>query len=287
MSEMSTAGLAQVETRVRLRPAEWVACTYFVYAAFLSLLYPVGTARLAWAFLMPLVACAAAWVETRDSRPWSRVLRKLFPTALIPAAYWQADWFRGTPMTGLTSQWLQWDHQLLEGGLTRVIEALGPVIPLVLETGYLLLYSAPPLVVVYLVATRRGDRVDRFLTTLLLGTLGVYALLPHYPVISPRLAWPGDLKPLWTFMRGLNLQVLEHLDIATSVFPSGHVGVAFSTALGLWRVLPEQRWLCWLLWAEAVIVLTATIYGRYHYAVDGLASIGVALVAWRLSVWLD
>ena len=289
MSETSTtSALSQVRTRVQLRPAEWVACTYFLYTAGMASLHAVGPWRLAWAFALPLVACAAAWIETRNSQPWSRVLRKLYPTALILAAYWQVDWFQGTPVTRTTGLWLSWDRQILQGwGLAGLIESCGPVLPFVLETCYMLLYSVPPLTVVYLVATRRGDRVDRFLGTLMLGTLAVYALLPHYPVISPRLAFPEDLKPVWTLVRGLNLAVLDRLDIATSVFPSGHVGVAFASAFGLWRVLPDRRWLCWLVLADACLVFTATIYGRYHYAVDGAASIVIALVAWRVSVWME
>jgi hypothetical protein len=35
--------------------------------------------------------------------------------------------------------------------------------------------------------------------------------------------------------------------------------------------------------AVAFIVYVSTVYGRYHYAVDGLASIVITAIAWRIA----
>jgi membrane-associated phospholipid phosphatase len=56
------------------------------------------------------------------------------------------------------------------------------------------------------------------------------------------------------------------------VFPSGHVAVGFSAAFAMWLAVPAHRGLGWTLLAGAVVVWITTIYGRYHYAADGLAS---------------
>jgi membrane-associated phospholipid phosphatase len=77
--------------------------------------------------------------------------------------------------------------------------------------------------------------------------------------------------------------VLDHLDISTGVFPSGHVAVAFSSAFALLSVLRQRRWIWCSAFIIATMVYVATIYGRYHYAVDGLASIVIAFVAWRVA----
>ena len=90
-----------------------------------------------------------------------------------------------------------------------------------------------------------------------------------------------------TIWRIVNLWLLDHCDISSSVFPSGHVAVAFSCAFGLLRAVPERRWVYLSAFAAAMIVFTATIYCRYHYAADGLASIAITTAGWRVTEALD
>ena len=61
------------------------------------------------------------------------------------------------------------------------------------------------------------------------------------------------------------------------MFPSGHVAVAFSSAFGMLRALPEVRWAGIGLTVYASLVFLATIYGRYHYAGDGVGEPGAEL----------
>ena len=53
------------------------------------------------------------------------------------------------------------------------------------------------------------------------------------------------------------------------------------------RALPRRRWVGRALFALAVSIALATVYGRYHYAVDAVAGLGVALVALGVSTALD
>lgn len=277
--------LEALSTHRDLRSAEWIAIVYFIYAAALSVGRGVGFSRVVASALVPLLIWVWAVFESANSRPWSRVCRGLLPTALILVAYWQIDWFAGPPLDHLQRTWVGWDLQFLSNwGLRSWIEVFGSVGPVLLDTSYLLLYTVPPVCVIFLMASGHGDRVNCFLTTLLIGTFAAYALLPHFPSIAPRAAFPGDLFPTFvTPVRRLNLFVLDHLDISTSVFPSGHVAVAFSSAFGMLRALPELRWPFCTLGLYSVLVFVATVYGRYHYAADGFASIALSIFAWRLS----
>lgn len=276
---------ATLPARSELRSAEWIAIVYFSYTAMLTFSRGIGFDRVATAASAPLLIWVLAMSESAISRPWSRVCRALLPTALILAAYWQIEWFRAPPLEQFQRTWAGWDEQVLtHWGLHSLIEILGPAGPLLLDASYLLLYTVPPLCVVMLVSAGHGHRVDRFLTTLLMGTFAAYALLPHFPSIAPRVVFPGDLLPTFTTpVRQFNLFVLDHLDISTSVFPSGHVAVAFSSAFGMLRALPRLRWPALALGIYALLVFVATIYGRYHYAADGLASIALSVGAWRVS----
>ena len=267
------------------RSAEWIAIVYFSYTAALTVSLGSGLDRVAAATTIPLLIWVLAMSESANSRPWSRLCRALLPTALILVAYWQIEWFRAPPLEQFQRTWAGWDEKVLtHWGLQSLIEALGPAGPALLDTSYLLLYTVPPLCVVLLMSAGHGHRVDRFLTTLLIGTFAAYALLPHFPSVAPRAAVPGDLLPtITTPVRQLNLFVLDQLDISTSVFPSGHVAVAFSSAFGMLVALPKLRWPACALGLYSVLVFVATVYGRYHYAADGLASVALSIGAWRLS----
>jgi membrane-associated phospholipid phosphatase len=73
--------------------------------------------------------------------------------------------------------------------------------------------------------------------------------------------------------------ILSRCDIQTSAFPSGHVTVGFSAAFAMLLALPEYRRAGWLLLGMASMVLVNTIYGRYHYAADGLAGLAISAAA--------
>ena len=271
--------------RTPWRAAEFVALTYFVYTAILASLHFRASTRTALAWMFPIILWALVRIESRNSRPWSRIVRDWAPLALILPGYWEMNWFRSESLVAWEHAWVGWDRVILEGWKLRsLLEVLGPPIPAMLEAAYLFLYTLPLLGIAALYISGRRDRVDRFLTTLLLGVFTSYALLPYFPSGSPRLAFPGtDLPTFGGIFRTANLWLLSRFDITTSVFPSGHVSVAFSVAFGSLRALPERRRLIWGFFGVAMAVYVATIYGRYHYAVDGLASMGIACLAWWVS----
>ncbi len=271
------------------RLSETVLIAYFTYMAMLAFAYSLPPSRRLMAAFIPMALFVLAWVETRYTRLWSSVARDWAPLGLVLLGYWQIDWFAAPPLIRLQELLVRWDRIILENwGLRQAVEGLGPLIPGTLELCYLLLYSIPPLCVAALYLYRRRVRVERFLTTFLLGSFTTYALLPHFPSFSPYIAFPdADLPGIWTSIRGVNLFVLSKLDISTSVFPSGHVAVAFSAGFGLMRALPERRWLSAAVLLMATLVFLATIYCRYHYAADGAASILISVAAWRVSRLYD
>lgn len=273
-----------------LRNGEKVALAYFVYMAVMVSLYRQPLARCLLAWTLPLIVSTVLALETRYSVSWSRVARDWSVLALILIAYWQVDWL-GSAATLVSWQqtWIGWDRYILHNaGLSRAIGTLGGLLPSVLEAVYLCLYAIPPTCMGLLYIQGRRDRIDRFLTMLFLGTFCVYVLLPHFPTVSPRVAFPGqDLPEHMSFWRGINLWLLDRCDISTSVFPSGHVAVAFSCAFGLLRAVPEKPWIYVSTFIAAIIVFTATIYCRYHYAADGLASIVITTAGWSVTEALD
>jgi membrane-associated phospholipid phosphatase len=266
------------------RTAERVVLTFFVYTAVLSLAYGLSPLKCAIAILTPMMVFALACAESCwGSTRWSIAREWLLPGTVI-GGYWQMGWFSSGHNAHWETTWLGWDRVILETwGLRQLAEHSLTFIPGLLELSYLLLYAIPPVCLGILYWRRARLQVDRFLVVFAMGTLTVYALLPLVAVQSPRLAFPGqDLPAAQGIWRGINVWILDHLDISTSVFPSGHVAVAFSCAFGMKRALPDSRLVFGFLLFAALLVFSATIYGRYHYAVDGFASIVICAVCWGL-----
>lgn len=268
-----------------LRAGERVAVLFFAYLTGLACFRHLGAFQVIALLSICLAIFAGAAWESSRSTALTRVVRDWLSMGLILAAYWSVGWFVAPPLVERQEQWLAWDRVVLEEwGLRAAVESMGRLLPSVLEILYLLLYAAPPIsiCVIYWVGGRQ--RVHAFLYTLLLGTFSAYALLPLFPVHGPHVVYPLlDLPNVMGVGRPINVWVLDHMDIRTSVFPSGHVAVAFSAAFGLLRAIRRHPALWGAAFVVAALVYIATIYGRYHYAVDGAASIIIASAAWAFS----
>ena len=279
---------------IRLRPSEWLLLAYFLYAVFASPFwaarYEIWVTRAALTLAAVAFLLLLAWAEAATARPrFFSVVRDWLPAPFILVAYWAVDWF--VPATyphTYERSWIILDRLLLNTwGGKAAIECLGCALPFLLELAYSLLYAIPPVSIGILYLCRRRDRVDRFLFMLLLGTLASYVLLPQFPSEAPRILFPGEDRPACTTpFRLLNLWLLDGLDIRASVFPSGHVTVAFSAAFAMLLAVPERRRVGWTMAGMAGFVAVATVYARYHYAVDGLAGFLISLATCVAGAWL-
>jgi membrane-associated phospholipid phosphatase len=271
--------------RLGLRSSEWLLLVYFSYAAAVTLVLGLRPGRVALAVALP-VGIGLLPLVSRIRPKVIEIARDWLALALVPAAYWQADWFRfpGADATNVPA-WAAWDPIILDQWRLRAaIDQCGWILQSLLEFSYTLVYAIPPLAVSLLYLYRRRDRVDQFLFTFLLGTLLSYALLPYFPSESPRLLFPGlDEPQMTTIWRRFNIWVLAHYDIHSSVFPSGHVSAAFSAAFALLVTLPERKWPARFLLTLAASVGVTTVYGRYHWAADSLAGLAVSLTAVGIS----
>ena len=275
----------QTEAILRLRGGERVSLLFFVYLAGLGIYRQIGAMQIFALLTMALAIFGGAVWESSRSTALTRVVRDWLSMGLILAGYWSVGWFLAPPLAQQQEKWLGWDRVVLsDWGLRAAVECMGRVIPSVLELLYLLLYAIPPICICAIYWVGGRQRVHAFLFTLLLGTFSAYALLPLFPVHGPHVVYPlVDLPNLIGFGRPLNAWILDHMDIPTSVFPSGHVAVAFSAAFGMLRAVRKHVGLWVPVFLVAALVYVATLYCRYHYCVDGLASIAVATASWFVS----
>lgn len=272
------------------RPSEWVLLAYFSYTGILVLQYNLPAWQKLLGLAVPLVLFALGYLDSSFyRRRWTSMVRDWLPAPLVLAAYWQINWFRvDYHLEELERLWLTWDRYLLnELGLRAAVESLGPVIPSMIEISYLLMYVVPPFSIAAFYILRKRDRIEQYMFPFLLGTLSAYAMISHFPSGSPRVEHAGlDLPNIFTVWRQFNIWILNHGDIQTSVFPSGHVTAAFSAAFGMMLALPERPWFGRILLINSFLILVATVYGRYHYAADGIAGLAISLTALCITLYL-
>lgn len=255
---------------------------YFTYVAVTAAWFfsPVTEIWKPWA----LAAAIAAIIHllSRNHSPNTSIVRDFAPAAFTLSAYREMNWF--TPATRdhhLERVWIVWDRWLLnDHHLRAAIESLGALLPSYFETCYALVYAVAPASIAFLFANHRRDRMNTFWIAYLTGTLGAYALFPFFPSEPPRIVFPtADFPNIVTDVRRFNLWIVGGYGIHSSVFPSAHVSSALSSAWGLGAAIPDRPWIGRLMAFYAVSVAIATIYGRYHYAVDAIAGIAISFVA--------
>jgi hypothetical protein len=278
-----------------LRRSEGVMAGYFLYAAVMSAVLPVPNSVTSFTIglNLTLIGVFAALAYAGRMRPESvalAMLRDWFPLAALLLAYREMGWFAPASHTyELENAWIVWDRLLLTGwGAQAAIEALGPVLPSLLEICYSLVYSIGPLCLAALYVWGRRERADALLFRFLLGTVLSYALFPYFPSEPPRAVFPGENLPAFdTVFRQFNWWLLGNHGIHTSVFPSAHVSSAYAGAFAMFRVMPERKWAGWMLTLLATGIFWATIYGRYHYTVDAGAGLLVAVAGFLLCEWIE
>ena len=273
---------------IRLRRSEYILVAYFAYTSLLAVILPLRapiplvTVGINTLVLSALVLLAVA--DGKTKRPLLSRLRGFFPLPLVLLAYREMGWF-AQPMVShrLEESWITYDRIALPA-IRPVIEALGPVIPSILEVAYSLATPTPMIALAILSLLRREDRLDAFWFSFLLGAFTSYSMFPYFPSEPPRTIFPLDNVPSFdTVFRQFNFNMLAEHGIHTSVFPSAHVSAGFGAAIGLWRALPERRWLWGTFLVIACLISVATVYGRYHYLVDALAGLCVSLLTLAIS----
>ena len=271
-----------------LRSPEIVFIVYFLYVAAAAVFHPVEglLPRVAIVNLLIVGGYVGLARGPGSRRPLVTALRDWMPLGLIILAYKEMGWFAPASHTNeLEAGWIVWDRVLLDDwGFRAAVESLGAFGPLDprnllrarlrrrLLLGRRFLHLRETLSAGHFSIALRSRHRSR-LCVLSLCSLRA---APHR-IPRPK-TYPASKPSFGVSICGCSPAGGIH----TSVFPSGHVAHAFAAGWGMLRALPEHKWVGRSLLALAVLILMATVYGRYHYAVDSIA--GLAVAAARLAI---
>ena len=206
------------------------------------------------------------------------------PIPLMVMAYWQSGCFFEKPNLKLQRVFEGWDR-----GLFAFVESIGPArriagaIAAITETAYLLCYPVVPLGVIALHLAGKADRIGMYWQVVLLSAYFCYALLPFVQLLPPRSVEPREAVAVKeSAVRRFNLWITRHLSHNANTFPSGHVAASAAIALVLLQYAPAVGILFSII---ALGISLGCIAGRYHYSVDVIAALILAVTAFVICIY--
>jgi hypothetical protein len=258
----------------------WVYGVYLAAAAWLVPRFaPARVAASATAGLLTLLRWTWPAVDALPPAMAASVW-VVVPSLTLLAAYRVSGAFFVRPSArleralGAVDEWL-----LRRTGALAAYRAAGVAVHALVELFYLCVYLVVPLGAVVVVAAAR-EAVPTYWTTVFLAELACYAALPWLQSRPPRaIETLGERPPPGGGLRRLNLLVLRHGSIQVNTVPSAHAAGAVAVALAVFAATPAAG-VVFLVLAAGITI--ATVLGRYHYALDSILGVGVAVAVWRL-----
>ena len=201
----------------------------------------------------------------------------IMPLIYVLVGYWLPALIVEQPNLPFERRLLDADRRLFGAdGLSRFERHAPRAVIEYLELSYLFCYAVIPAgYACLLLAGHNGDAIDRFWSVVLLASFLCYGLLPWIPTRAPRAIEPSA-GATRSWVRELNLAVLNRASVQWNTFPSGHTAASLATALAVGYEMPLAGL---LLGCVAVSIAAGSVVGRYHYAADAIVGAAVAVLA--------
>ncbi|HXV63813.1 MAG TPA: phosphatase PAP2 family protein [Vicinamibacteria bacterium] len=265
-----------------------VIVVYLIVTAFLAAVYRVNLPQWEMVLLIHIVgACLLYGLRFLPERlpVGVRFLRDWYPVMIFPLLYKEVERFASVVGNwGLTDILVNIEVATFRGHPSLYLSEALPYIPL---SEYLHFCYFAYLLLVPLVGGRwyfggRKQAFDELLWLVSVTFASSYLFYILFPVDSPFYRF----DPLETPLRGSFFYELVHFvsergGARGGAFPSSHVSISTVVLLEAFR--HERRLFAWLLPVYLGLV-TATVYGRFHYAVDVLGGWLLAAAVVGLSV---
>ena len=257
-----------------MRASETLQLVYFAACAAIACVRPLPPAR-----RLQIAAIAAPMIAVIASlaRYGSSSIRDWAPAAGILAGYYASGRFFVGPSQRVEAWLIAWDRRLLGDPATRFARWPRALVAY-LEIVYMGCFLLVPAGFGALAAAGRSDLADRYWTIVAAAELGAFAPLT---IIQTRPPWLVERKAVVAdrAVHRAAARMVERFTIHANTFPSGHVAGSLAAALALLGPLP---WLAGAALVLAISIAVATVVGRYHYVIDGVAGVALAVAVWTI-----
>jgi membrane-associated phospholipid phosphatase len=266
---------------LRLKPVDLIT-----YIALLALILatlvarpPLGSTLLLRYGGLALIVTLLWWGDHRRFRILG-VLHMFYPIIFIPILFDSfADLLPWVSPVEQDPMLIAWDLALLGVHPTVWLERfIHPWLTEILTWAYTSYYFLPPILAVALYWKRKIADFDRAVFGVVLGFYLSYVGYFLVPAVGPRftlihLQTTGLPEVFMADSIRETLNVLERFK--QDAFPSGHTAVVLLVLFYAWQFI---RGLFWVFLPVVVSLIISTVYLRYHYVVDVIAGIVLAVV---------
>lgn len=171
------------------------------------------------------------------------------------------------------------DYIIFGGYPTIFMERLmDSVLTDVLQVAYSTYYFLPIILGVVLKIKKKNEEFEKTLFLILLCFYLSYVGYILFPALGPRYAMDHlHEKTFGGFLVSKPIQEILNLleGVKRDAFPSGHTGIALTVLFLAYRYV---RGLFWIMLPAVTLLIFATVYLRYHYAVDVIGGVLLAVV---------
>jgi len=259
-----------------LRASEILGLAYFIYLAAAAAIVPLPFARRARVWISAAAVIAADAVVAQSADPMLHTARDWLPAFVILLAYFVTGAFYTSPSPRVEAWLARWDDRLI--GRTRfdtVPHAVAFSLDLVYDGCFLMI---PAGFAVYLWSG--GGSPDRFWTMVSTAEFVSFGTLPWLQARPP---WAIESRRGIdrTAVRRFSLFWVDRTSIHANTFPSGHASASLAVAFALMAVAPAAGAVFTVL---ALSIAAGSIVGRFHYAIDAIAGLLLAIVIWSTMI---
>ena len=257
----------------------------YAYLAVLFLLVVLAAPELAWPHLAIIVGwgalLGAIQAATRRSTPMTRgVTRLLYFSAALPLFYLQLKpLIPEIQPTPADARLRAIDRFIFGVDPTRALEGFDhPVVTELLNWAYISYYILPLVLPLILLLRRRAAETEKFALALLITYTVTYLGYISVPANGPvaTLHHETEIEALFLGDR-IYAWILEVDANRFDCFPSGHTAISILVPFYAWRF--RLRTAATILTIDGALIITATVYLRYHYVIDLPAGALVAALA--------
>ncbi|HEX9422644.1 MAG TPA: phosphatase PAP2 family protein [Pyrinomonadaceae bacterium] len=264
--------------------AEWINLVFFSFFMVVSWLRPLTVrARIAIAVIGAIgiiLIVVADFADRFLASASVSVVHDWLPAALIPVMYWQAGCFAATLNDRFQRTLQKLDNRFLGNWMQRLTTQRSyRWIFKCLELAYFSCYPLVPLGlgVLYLAHMRRY--AAEYWLVVLSATYPCYVFTAFVQTLPPRLLETDPIHAVPSKIRTLNLWIVRRVTTRFNTFPSGHVTATFGGSLVLLRHLPGVGFVFLLV---SIGIALGAVTGRYHYAVDVVLGVALAVAVHSL-----
>lgn len=272
-----------------LLPTDLATLTYLAAISILILIFNPQLPAW-WRFLLLHLGIASSILFVaglRGEHPAFRFFKNWYPFWLIIFLFWEAENFVHLIHPAWKNGWLMAaDFKLLGAHPTVALEKItSPYATEFFEFVYFTYYFVP-IFGLWIYCKQLERNFQFFAAHYLLALYIGYLIFPLVPAEGPWKTLAGQqtvwLEGKWIF-RQLNEYLHHKGAIVGGCFPSTHLSAATAVVFGAAR-WKGKIFIGSVIWFA--LLFFSTVYGRYHYVVDGLAGTAVGAAAFALSTSL-